>query len=447
MLAERKVLELEKKLAGIGAELDEWLADASIGKPLRKHRTQIRRLTDQLRGMAEDIGERIATVAIDDDEVLTACRQLQREMLEVHRLWDHYRSKLNLRYLEWFSGYLSTADEFAWACYEPVQEAAGTNGAVSLRGGPLVFLSGEFSPFTDVRGNRIEVPRVDTSDSEQFHEALAALPIPLIGVPWYQVAYLPDAVLIAHEVGHDVEKDFALSRTIQEHAKPVLRELDAPALFAWSTWLREFWADIFGVLAAGPAYVSAAVDLLVTNPAELAADAAAPLEFGAHPPSAFRVHAMTHTLKRAGFEDEARQWQPWNEAFPSDGDAGLALAKKLVDQLLEGTFPQLDGRTLDGILSFSSAQHDAAVEAGNYSLANMSPQSPDIRCLVAGARLAFDKDPKRFAKPGPQELIVCRAVQAMGDETRMRTAEAEVSREADRAAGRALFERLLRGAA
>src|SRR5205085_544367 len=164
---------------------------------------QIRRLTDQLRAMADDIGGRIQTVSLDDDKVLTECRQLQREMLDVHRLWDYYRSKLSLRYLAWFSGYLATADEFAWACYEPVQDAAGQEGALALRGGPLVYFSGEFSPFTDVRGQDFDVPDVPgTLDSEEFEEVLAALPIPLVGVPWYQVAHLPDAVLIAHEVGH-----------------------------------------------------------------------------------------------------------------------------------------------------------------------------------------------------------------------------------------------------
>jgi hypothetical protein len=451
-IAERKVLELEEKLAGIGEEFDAWLADAGTGKPLRKHQTQIRRLTDQLRGMADDVGDRIDKVSVDDDEVLAACRQLQREMLEVHRLWDYYRSKLNLRYIEWFSAYLSTADEFAWACYQPVQDAAGKNGTPALRGGPLVFLSGEFSPFTDVRGKEFEVPDIpDTLNSEQFEQALAALPIPLVGVPWYQVAHLPDAVLIAHEIGHDVEKDFALSETLEAHAGPVFAALDARARFAWSLWLREFWADLYGVLAAGPAFVSATIDLLVTNPAELAADARAPLDFGTHPPAAFRIRAMTRALEQTGFGDEATdRWDAWNGTFPANGGASLAVAEGLVDALLAGTYPQLGDVRLGDVLDFSSAQQDTAAEVRDSALNDIAPQSGDIRCLVAGARLAFDKAPKLYRKPrasnvGSQKRILDRAVQAIGDQTRMRPAEAQVSAEDDRAAGRALFGRLIRG--
>jgi hypothetical protein len=450
-MAERKVFELEEKVAGVGGEFDAWLADAEGGKPLRKHRTQIRRLTDQFRGMTDDIGGRIESVSLDDDQVLTACRQLQREMLEVHRLWDYYRSKLNLRYIEWFSGYLATADEFAWACYEPLQEAAGQDGAPALRGGPLVFLSGEFSPFTDVRGQELDVPEVpDALNSEQFEEVVAALPIPLIGVPWYQVAHLPDTVLIAHEVGHDVEKDFGLAETIAAQAEPVFAALDPEPRFAWSAWLPEFWADLYGVLAAGPAYVSATTDLLVTNPAELSLDARAPLGFGAHPPSALRIRAMTRALDRTGFVTEAStRWTAWKDTFPANGGRpGLAVAESLIDALLRGPFPEFGGRTLCGVLSFSPAQQDAAVAVRNSALADIAPQSGDIRCLVAGARLAFDKDPELYRKRrasavGSQKRIVDRAVQAMGDQTRERSAEAQISREDDRTSGRAVFDRLI----
>jgi hypothetical protein len=453
VMAARKVLELKEKLAGIGAEFDAWLADADKGKPLRKHHTQIRRLTDQLRGMAADIALRIENVSVDDDEVMATCRQLQREMLEVHRLWDYYRSKLSLRYVQWFSGYLSTADEFAWACYEPAQQVAEGRADATLRGGPLVFLSGDFSPFTFARETAFEVSDVPgTLNSEQFEAILAALPIPVIGVPWYQVAHLPDAVLIAHEVGHDVERDFGLSDSISGHAEAALAAADAEVRFAWSNWLREVWADLYGVLAAGPAFVAAMTDLLVTNPSEVVADAHSPINFGPHPPAFLRVRAMTHALEQIGFGDEAGAYRDaWNETFPANGGGDVAaVAESVVDGLLSGTFPELGDKQLGDVVSFSAAQHETALAVQQEALLDQEPQSADIRSLVAGARLAFDADPELYAKVsekriGAQQQIVNRAVASMGDKTRIRQVESEISREDDRSAGQALFQRLVRG--
>lgn len=451
-MAERKVLELKEKLGGIGSEFDGWLADAGTGKPLRKHRTQITRLTGQLGAMADGIGGRIDEVSLDDDEVLAKCQQLQREMLEVHRLWDYFRSKFNLRYVSWFSSYLATADEFAWKCYEPAQDAARQEGAPALRGAPLVFLSGAFSPFTFARETPFAVgDEPDTTDSAQFQEFLAALPIPVVGVPWYQVAHLPDAVLIAHEVGHDVEKDFGLTAAIEVQAEAALGDLDPRDRFAWTSWVREVWADLYGVHAVGPAFVTAMIDMIVTDPAEIEADTRAPLLFGQYPPAWLRVRAMTYALEKTGFPEEAkRHWKAWDDAFEAGGaDAIAAVAEGVVEALIAGSFSELGDQTLGAVLSFSMTQQQTAEEVQRAALANVVPSSSDIRCLVAGARLAFDADPELYGtdqrQPGSQNQILAKAVSAIGDQPRMRDAEQQVTEDEDRAAGEALFDRLVRG--
>ena len=450
-MAARKVVELKEKLAGIGSEFDGWLADAEAGKPLRKHRTQLERLTDQLRGMTGDVAARIDDVSVDDDKVLTTCRRLQTQMLEVHRVWDYYRSKFSLRYVDWFSGYLAAADEFAWACYEPAQAAASEAADELPRGGPLVFLSGDFSPFTYARETPNEAAGVPGAlDSDEFDALVAALPIPLIGVPWYQVAHLPDAVLIAHEVGHDVDRDFGLEDTIKSHAEPVLSALEPEIRFAWSNWLREVWADLYGVLAAGPAFVSAMSDLLVTNPQEVIADARAPMSFGSHPPASLRMSAMTSALAKSGFEGDGDAYlDGWNRAFAANGGAAMAgAATEIVDALLTGVFPQFGDTRIDKVVRFSGEQQETAHVVRAEALADNEPQTADIRCLVAGARLAFDHDPELYGlvteqRVGAQQRIVDRAVAAMGDKTRMRAVESEITPEADRSAGQALFRRLI----
>jgi hypothetical protein len=449
-LARRKLAELHAKLDGIALEFDRWRADAERGRPLRKHQKQICRLTDQLRGVADDVGQRVAALSLDDDDVLIKSRELQTRMLEVHRLWDYFRSKLNLRYVDWISGYLATADEFAWACYEPAEKATGKRALP--RCAPLVFLTGEFSPFTYARGASFEVEDLpNTVDSDAFRSFVAAMPIPVVGVPWYQVALLPDAVIIAHEVGHDVERDFELTATIRSQLEVGIAGLaDERDRFAWESWIGEVWADVYGVLAAGPAFVSAMTDLLVGDPRLITLDARAPSPFSDHPPASLRVEIMTRTLAATGFQAEAdRQRDAWSETFgASDGSPVFAAAQPVVDALLTGSFPEFGGRTLREVLSFSARQQEFAVGVKGRALADVVPQTADIRCLVAGARLAFDADPVRYGekdehRAGAQQRILEQAQRTIGDAPRFREEEQFVTPEEDRAAGLAIFERLL----
>ena len=42
-------------------------------------------------------------------------------ILDVHRIWEFFRSKLSQRYVDWFRPFLIAADEFVWDCYTPVR--------------------------------------------------------------------------------------------------------------------------------------------------------------------------------------------------------------------------------------------------------------------------------------------------------------------------------------
>ena len=161
---------------------------------------------------------------------------------------------------------------------------------------------------------------------------------------------------------------------------------------------------------------------------------------------------MTHALKQIGFRDEAGAYRDaWNETFPANGGGDVAaVAESVVDGLLSGTFPELGDKQLGDVVSFSAAQHETALAVQQEALLDQEPQSADIRSLVAGARLAFDADPELYAKIsekriGAQQQIVNRAVASMGDKTRIREVESEISSEDDRSAGQALFQRLVRG--
>lgn len=422
-IADRKLAELKEKLAGVDADFDRWVAQGEPGMPLRKHRTQMFRLTEQLRGLAG----RISLDLGSGPDVLRECRRLQMRILEVHRLWDFYRTKLSLRYVEWYRPFLATADEFAWKLYEPVAQGKEP---------PLVYLSGEFSPFTHLRDTPFAVEDVpDALDSVGFLQVVTRLPVPVIGLPWYQLAHIPDAVVIAHEVGHAVERDCGLTETTMEHLRTV--ELPRDRRSAWFTWLPEVFADLYGVLSAGPAFVSALADLLAVDP--VTAESTEQL----HPPASVRIALTTKALEITGFPDEAAARRAhWQESYPLSGPY-LSDVDSVVAALLHGIYPQFGDVALHSLISFTADQQRAAAVAAEAVLSQLPPPTTDVRALVAAARMAFDQDPAGFTAPRPgqltaQELIVDRIVKSLGDKPRSgRPAAHAVD---DRAAGAALYD-------
>jgi hypothetical protein len=448
-LAGRKLVELREKLAGIGAEFDRWLESAQPSRPLRKHQSQITRLTLQLRELAARTAQEV-DLAVNRDDVLAACREVQLRILEVHRLWDFYRSKLNLRHVDWFRNFLLVADELAWACYKLAQDRADQAllDITAVKEAPLVFFSGEFSPFIHYRQEPFEVEDVpDALDSLEFLQVAYSLPVPVIGLPWYQVAHLPDTVLVAHEVGHAVERDFRLAATTEDHLRAAMAAVPSERRNPWFGWLPEVFADLYGVLAIGPAFVSSLADLLATDPAQVATGAAAAHPAQRHPPASLRIAVCSRALERTGFSQEASaQWAAWTDTFAPDPDEPFTgEVDKVTDGLLSGRYLQFKGRTLPEVVSFSAAQQDAAVTAAGEVLDAVEPTSADIRCLVAAARLAFDDDPACYqtGKPGmkkPPDLILNRAAKVIGDEPREVTGLPRPSPDDDRRGGAALFD-------
>jgi hypothetical protein len=449
-VAERKLAELQRKLAGITAEFDWWRADAGENRLLRKHQSQIIRMTDQLGGLAGRVEDEIKRARRDGGDILVTSRDLQLRILEVHRLWDFFRSKLNLRYVGWFGPYLAVADEFAWACYRPAldHDSRVDVPAAAVKTAPLVFLNGEFSPFTHLRQSPFEVEKVDGAlDSVDFLQVLYALPVPVIGLPWYQVAHLPDVVAIAHEVGHDVARDFGLASATEAHLRAATATLPGPRRNRWFGWLPEIFADLYGILGAGPAFASALTDLLAADPALIAAELAEASP-GKHPPAALRIELAAQALKETGFPGEAAaQRDAWREAYgPADPDEPfLTDAEGVILALLDGRYPQFGEQTLRCVMTFSAGQQADADADAEKVLDGQEPASDDIRCLVAAARLAFDRDPGRYhgaAAEGAkttQELILDRAVAAMNDRPRADGDEPERAPDEDREAGADLF--------
>ena len=395
-LAARKAAELRHRLDSLESELDYWRCEAAEDARLQKHNTQVEVVTKQLRVPLQTLRERVEDLT--GAAVLDVVAGVEEAIVDLHRLWHVFRSKLALRYVEHFVLYLLAADELAYCCYRPA-EARG-----APREPPLVSFGDVAGPATQTRGQDLR-PTAGLAEGDPIAAALRRLPTPLIDLPWYQLDRLADAPIIAHEVGHDVEADLELGPELERALERAdVKEEHRPA---WLSWRQEVFADVFATLALGPAYTSTLADFLAAPSRSIAVEHQADPHWRPHPPSSVRVLLSAATLEVKGSAGPGRIYAAqaaqlrhgWLAQYPCRGmrafeDDVAAIANAVV----AGPFARLaredkPSATLADLICFHAdsheqADHDAGEVAGGRTLG-----STDARELVAAARLAFDRDP------------------------------------------------------
>jgi hypothetical protein len=393
----RKQAEVERKLTALDEEFQRWLAATSGVKPaFPKQHTQVRAVVSRLRGFQEAVRDMMA-----EHPSFSTAREMARTLLAIHRIWEFFRAKLAQRYETAFAGYLAVADEFAWLCAQPFYAKAK-----SQREPPLIFLNGGMSPFILTRDASFQaeaVPR-ELISGNSFKQAMASLPFPVIGVPWNQVSHLPDALAIGHEVGHSVEADFDLESTLDTLIDAGLKDSGGESRSAlWKSWRAEVFADIYGCLSGGPAFVSALIDFLLADPDEIAARRPA---MEAYPPENLRIRMNVCVLEKLGFADAGGALlSEWNATYPLPEDQANFITKDapaIAVRILETKLDAL-GAPLQSVLTFTPDQHSKALTQAERVVQGFDFKDfRDLRVTLTAARLAYEKSPATFytAKTG-----------------------------------------------
>jgi len=456
-LPERKLGELDKKLESLTNEFVYWRDQSEAFKPLEKHHSQIRRVTLQLEGLQLGIRKELKAIG-KKGNILSRVRKLELDILEVHRIWEFFRSKFVLRSVKWFAPYLMAADDLAAFTYIAAQDKFNYAAIPEedLKAPPLVFFNGGSSPYTQPRsvGYAAEAVADEELRNVQSWEVLQSLPIPVIGIPWFQIQHLPDILVIGHEVGHDVEEDFRLTDTISDLLEQAMDKahMDNDHREAWSSWIRESFADIYGNLSAGPAFVESLLDFLATDRTSMAKDQRKAPHWGIYPPDYLRIQLNLEVLEQQGFKPEATTLR--KELKTTYGDHAMKEFKRdlehIVDALISGTYPQFNNKSLRDVAKFDRSDHDNALTVRDQLLHGNAPTQTDIRTLLAGARLAYTKNPQKYKVKNAHKLILD-AVPASrpdgvraGAERKRTPEQAQAADDADRNAGERLFE-ILRG--
>jgi hypothetical protein len=403
----RKRCELQAKLSGVSLEFEYWLSESERGKEFEKHNSQISRILKPLQLMQKQLEGEMSKVAGDAEAVLTQCRDIERRILVVYRIWEFFRTKFLLRRSDLFKNYLAFCDELAWNCYRLAANAARAGERARLKEPPLVFLSGMSTPFASSRNTPFEAEFVQDEDIDDdlFIGFLKELPVPVISVPWFQMRHLPDALIIAHEVGHNVEDDLGLTTDLRNAVKGSVSPNRWPA---WEAWLGEVFADFFGTLALGPAFVGTLMDFLASDANKVCTEEREVGNWGDYPTDYLRVMLCLAALEKlqfnASFTSLAAQWKatyPRHAMNHFDSDI-----KSVVTALWDAKLPQIQNKTLPAVMRLKDGEHQNAVQEAEGFVRGYNPQNSDVRVFAAACRLAFEKKPEVLHQAAIQENLL-----------------------------------------
>lgn len=396
----RKRAELELKLSGLADEFTDWKKLTAAGSALEKHNSQVARLTGQLGRAREKLAAQVSAV---DFDVLDDARTTESDVLAVHRIWDFFRSKLAQRDSGSLRKFLIAADDLAWACYAPMcdaRSAASPEWRQRVKEPPLSFLNGGTSPFAQVRNVafQIEDTLEDGLDQTKFGELVQKLPIPVIGIPWHELSHLPEILVVGHEIGHAVEYDLDLTGELRQAL--VDAGLAAKRLPAWQSWRSEVFADVFGAVACGPAFVGTLLDFLAESKSAVVDESREVGEWGDYPTVALRVQIVLSAIRLTGHATEAdNRAAEWAKLYgekhamqPFDADV-----ERVAKAFAQTAFDGLGQATIVSLIGFGTDMQERAVLAADDLLVPGKPDTKDVREVLAGVRLAFEREPAALA--------------------------------------------------
>ncbi|MFN8465208.1 MAG: hypothetical protein U0X20_06635 [Caldilineaceae bacterium] len=351
-LAARAGMRMAQEEAALLEEFDFWRNNSRPNTDFAKNQTQILRITGEIKAYLDDKRQQTE----QEPDLLERQAQRNGGLLYANYVWAYFRTKFAQRRVDAFTGVLGCTDEYAWECYSPARrcaEAAGKIAGDKIKEPPLTFFDSDVTPY--MRGRRSlytpeGVGKLQT-EFEGLKATLAALPVPLVSLPWLQVGHLPAAVAIAHEIGHVVEHDFELQDAYQA-AIAALPLKDRGS--AWAAWESEMFADVYGCLCAGPAYVLTLIDFLAGPQHEVGYEPVDLADPGDYPPRKVRIAFNLDVLAALGIDDAgaAALWQgAYGEPAPPAPDYGPLYddATKVAAALLDTQLPVFGGQAIRAV--------------------------------------------------------------------------------------------------
>ncbi|MFE2531521.1 hypothetical protein [Streptomyces sp. NPDC059371] len=414
----RREAEVRHLTGGLTGELDDWVLAAQGKGPFEKHQSQIESVV------------RVVSGALRRLQELPPAEHEQRApelVLDLHHLWDFFRTKLLARHIPRYKTFLDAADELAWAVYDPVRNAVQDRSG--LKEPPLVFLNQHPVPFAAPRGSDFEdLLPAGKQRTLGGRRASKYLPFPLIGVPWSAGHHLPALLVVAHETGHHIEDDFALTEPLRTRLAEQ-SGLTQEGIARWEGWLGETFADVCATLACGEAYVWALTDMLT------AAGQTVGTGNDTYPPLRTRLLVCRAALA-TGPGSTTAGLPPLGSPQPGDTEAEAVVAA-----LTGEGFTGLGGATLGSLIGLRRA--DGLDEAVDRLLTGLWSRRGDVTGVLAAATLAFVRSPRSYDEHDVGDLALTEVLSLVPDGARATPAPDSAPAQRDDTAGRELLELLM----
>ncbi|MER8185176.1 hypothetical protein [Kitasatospora sp. NPDC094015] len=380
---ERLDAALAAKREGLRDEFEHWHRTTAPDGPLPELHSAVGAVTRPL-------GAALARLEAEGGGPGVDRGAAESRIVGLHQLWGHFRDRLAPRLLPFTRDFLGFADDVAWACYEPALRAvtAACAGEVLPVEPPLIHLAPSAVPFAQVRGAAfagVDGGRPHAPSAEHLAQALRVLPVPLIGLPWFQLGHLPEVGFVAHEVGHVVLADLGLHGPVGALVDDAFGA-HTPGARYWRSVLHEAFADVYGVLALGPAYAAALVDLVTVGP-----DLPAP---AGYPRSEARVALAVDALETLDLTAEAEtvrdRWHSGSAAHPALPSTG-----RFTGAVLGEPLARLGGQPLRALFRTGDTAVAGRRVAGALLAGDALPQQQPV-ILAAACALAFADDFARY---------------------------------------------------
>jgi hypothetical protein len=421
----RRTTALRAKLASLSAELSAWTTIVKE-KEFKPHTSQITLICGGLSAMHDLIANEVNSAVAKRPPSSEQIEKFERKILAALQIWESYRTKFSFRIEQSMRGVLALMDELAWSAYRPARDRAIASKAVTateVREPPLVFPSASWSPFARSRERAYELDETtgNLTDIGELKPFLDAMPVPVIGIPWYQLEHFPDAVFIGHEVGHLIEEDLHLEEELRKAILLALCNTPEERRIAWSRrWRSEVFADVYGILVSGPAYAEVLLDVMSADAQSIESERQ-PIDnrWSAYPTRTLRALLSCETVRQlpAKGKDSARLFtdtaaalqKAWGTAYPThsmsdyEGDVTKVVGALLHTPLIAFATVQAPGGTpLTDVIAFDAAMEVAARRDAAEANRRQAVLADDIRTLFAGVALAFLRDPDRFFRANVQ---------------------------------------------
>jgi cbb3-type cytochrome oxidase subunit 3 len=396
----------------LNAALQTLIADLEeLGRASSEHAARCQEEAPNLRFVRsfEDVTARANHLArrlrMRDLEVV---RELSRARMHLDAVFEVTSFMAAQRRDQTLRELLGDADALAEACYRPIVEHCRRR-EISLSSDRAV---------TVLDGDKLYFFSIDDPTG------LATIVLP--GAFASELGWWPALV---HEIGHDfyrsvadLSKDLVTALGVPANARLpsgtttlTTADLDR-ALFAWH---EELFADAFGTMMLGPAYIRTMMWTFGTEGKEEAARARALDDgrFEEHPPSHVRVAAACRLLGRMGYGGEGDRleaiWRkrvgPFDHVvipthrglfFACEDEPVIEIAARVGTLLYEQGMPSLGEQPLRSIfgLDFGPREHAEASLVARRLAAGRQPLVRDPRLLIAGGVLAWFDHPEQAVR-------------------------------------------------